>query len=100
MIEIKNFRCESCERTFDGRYIHHRETMAGQYCPLCADMEKCAACGEVHQKPFVTYNAVLNNYVCEDCLHDYESVKIYIKPLYVQAVGRLHRQNYSAHGTH
>ena len=75
------FRCEDCGGNGPIRFLGHRETMPGDYCLICADMEKCGCCGEIVRKGFLTWKEDVRNYICENCLFDYKEVARYIRPL-------------------
>jgi hypothetical protein len=77
----ETFICEACGRDGPIRHLHHRETMPGQYCPLCADLETCGACGEELSSSQLSWQPDVRNYICQNCLPDYEEVAGYIKPL-------------------
>jgi RecJ-like exonuclease len=77
----QTFNCENCEASGHIRFLRHRETMPGDYCPTCADIEKCAACSEITAKGFLTWQEDVRNYICQNCLADYKEVARYIKPL-------------------
>ncbi len=77
----ETFTCQACGRDGPIRHLHHRETMPGDYCLLCADIEKCGACGEMQSNSQLTWQPDVRNYICKNCMVDYQQVAMYIKPL-------------------
>lgn len=80
------FICQGCQGTGHINGLRKRLTMPGEYCAICADNEKCAACGEVYPLAFTSYKDDVQNVICEDCAHTYKIVKQYIKPIYSLAL--------------
>ena len=78
----QTFKCEGCGGTGQLSGLKHRITMPGDYCAVCAANEKCAACGEIYPVAFTDFKIDVQNVICEDCAHDYQSVREFIKPIY------------------
>jgi len=78
----EHFTCEACNTTCHTDALRHRITMPGDYCKTCADMEKCAACGEIYPLAMASFKNDVRNVICNDCENDYQDVKKYIKPIY------------------
>lgn len=81
MLDEQTFQCQQCKGYGPINGLRHRQTMAGDYCAVCANEERCAACGEMFPMGFMVFKDDIKNYVCEDCQHDYQAVAKYIKPL-------------------
>jgi hypothetical protein len=75
------FTCIECGQREHINYLAKRKTMPGDYCQSCAELEQCAACGEMYLTGDVIYKEEVKNYVCIHCKDDYEDQKQYIKPL-------------------
>ncbi|MFN8286639.1 MAG: hypothetical protein U0V74_07805 [Chitinophagales bacterium] len=78
---METFCCNACGGTFTENRLSRRFTMAGDFCPACAENEKCGACGEMCCWHTVSYKATVGNYICHNCEDDFNEVAEYIKPL-------------------
>ena len=77
----EQFICEACQTTGHIDALRHRITMRGDYCKTCADLERCAACGELYPVRFTTFKEDVRNVICSDCTNHYHEVAKYIRAI-------------------